>query len=129
VGTCSRQKRFDETENLQMKVHKSLGKDLGEEHENILQMKLILGATYMNQARPDEAAELWTEVLNERNANFGEDDPATLSLKTNIGLSYTKHGFLDRADAWMRLHYLASSGSEGGYCPAIYKVFGPQTTQ
>ena len=62
AGTYSKQKKYEEAEELQLKVLGLHRRMLGPEHPHTLTSMASLGAIYEKQEKNKEAEELWMEI-------------------------------------------------------------------
>jgi tetratricopeptide (TPR) repeat protein len=83
---------------LALKSMKARKKVLGQEHEDTLWSKAMVGSAYRNQGRWDAAEELEVQVMETRKKKLGADHPSTLHSMNNLASTYRNQGRWDAAE-------------------------------
>ncbi|KAH8701409.1 kinesin light chain [Phaeosphaeriaceae sp. PMI808] len=84
--------RYNEAEELEVRVMETRKRVLGEEHPDTLSSMANLASTYRNQGRWKEAEELEVRVMETSLRVLGEEHPDTLSSMANLASTYRNQG-------------------------------------
>ncbi|MCJ1366415.1 hypothetical protein MMC16_005543 [Acarospora aff. strigata] len=98
---------WKEAEQLQLAVKNYICPLLGMEHPTSMRIALALSATYWQQARANEAADLQDEVFQACEKSLGPDHPTTLKVMDTLGTSRSLQGRYQEAE---KLHRQAIEG-------------------
>ncbi len=90
--------RYDEAEELFMRVIATRKALLGDYHEDTLFSRDNLALTYWYQGRRQEAGDLEAEVAKISQRELGEDHPNTLTSMSNLALIYNDLGRKEEAE-------------------------------
>ena len=97
ASTYRLQEKWDEAEELDLRVLRIREDQLGREHSDTLLTLSNLAMTYRGQGRLQEAKEKELEVI-ELSTNFmGAEHVQTLTTRNNLGTTYLSQGLLDEA--------------------------------
>lgn len=100
---------WKEAEQLQLATKNFVCKRLGTEHPAAIAIMLFLSATYWNQTRVNEAADLQDQVYQACVKSYGPNNPKTLKVMDTLGSSRCYQG---RFKESLELHSKAIKGME-----------------
>ena len=92
-----RQGRYDEAEQLYVKVLEVSRRVLGEEHPDTVGSMYNLACLYKDQGRYEQAEPLYVELLDIRRRVLGEEHPDTLNTLIKL---YEAWGKPEKAEEW-----------------------------
>ena len=101
LGTYHNQGRYDEAEELEVKVLALRREVLGEKHPDTVWSMADLATTYHAQGRYDEDEELSVKVLALRRELLGEKHPDTAQGMHDLAITWKSRGRRDDAVALM----------------------------
>jgi tetratricopeptide (TPR) repeat protein len=90
--------RWEDAEQLFVRVMEARSRVLGEEHPNTLTSTASLAETYRKQGRWKEAEELQVKVIEAMSRVLGEEHPDTLTAIANLAATYGKQGRWKKAE-------------------------------
>jgi len=92
------QGRWEEAEQLEVKVMETSWAKLSADHPSTLTSMANLASTYWNQRRWEDAEQLFVKVMEIRKAKLGADHPSTLTSMANLALAYQTQGRWEEAE-------------------------------